>query len=337
MSDFRIDKITNRDGSAGTHIAGISTFSGTSGMVIPGGSTEYRGGRGRGVFCGGESPTKLNMLDYITIATTGNAVDFGDLTEVKSNNSSTGSSTRGVVFGGENPSASKKIDYFTFSSKGGASDFGDLLDVRRGASSNASGNEIRGITGGGNPGRAADNYETNYIEYVTIATTGNSSEFGELIKDETYMAAFASPTRIVWGGGVDGPPATYTKNIQYKEIASTGDTEEFGELSAVRGSFGGAASPTRGLFMGGKDPGSTDIIEYITIAALGNTTDFGNLTASMSNITACSNSIRAVAGGSNDELNYVTISTTGNAADFGNLSVGRGYLSACSDSHGGLG
>ena len=32
MSDFRVDKITNRDGSAGTQICGISTFSGTSGM-----------------------------------------------------------------------------------------------------------------------------------------------------------------------------------------------------------------------------------------------------------------------------------------------------------------
>ena len=40
MSEFRIDKITNRDGSAGTQIAGISTFSGTSGMVMPGGPTE---------------------------------------------------------------------------------------------------------------------------------------------------------------------------------------------------------------------------------------------------------------------------------------------------------
>ena len=50
MSEFRIDKITNRDGSAGTQIAGISTFSGTSGMIMPGGPTEYRGGRGRGVF-----------------------------------------------------------------------------------------------------------------------------------------------------------------------------------------------------------------------------------------------------------------------------------------------
>jgi len=42
MSDFRIDKITNRDGSAGTQIAGITTFSGTSGMQLPSGNTNYR-------------------------------------------------------------------------------------------------------------------------------------------------------------------------------------------------------------------------------------------------------------------------------------------------------
>ena len=49
MSDFRIDKITNRDGSAGTQICGVSTFSGTSGMQLPVGPTEYRGGRGRDI------------------------------------------------------------------------------------------------------------------------------------------------------------------------------------------------------------------------------------------------------------------------------------------------
>ena len=53
MSDFRIDKITNREGSAGTQIAGISTFSGTSGIVLPSGGT---GGR----------YTTQNLKGYIT-------------------------------------------------------------------------------------------------------------------------------------------------------------------------------------------------------------------------------------------------------------------------------
>ena len=44
MTDFRVDKITNRNDNAGSQIAGITTFSGTSGMQFPSGPTEYRGG-----------------------------------------------------------------------------------------------------------------------------------------------------------------------------------------------------------------------------------------------------------------------------------------------------
>ena len=120
MSEFRVNSITNQDGSAGPQVCGVSTFSGKSGVQIPSGPTEFRrqdgGGRGRGVFCGGETPSKSNVLDILTISTRQDAVDFGDLSEVKSNPSAAGNSTRGVVFGGENPSVSSKIDFFTFSS-----------------------------------------------------------------------------------------------------------------------------------------------------------------------------------------------------------------------------
>ena len=34
----------------------------------------------RGLFAGGETPSLTNKIDYITIATTGNAADFGNLT-----------------------------------------------------------------------------------------------------------------------------------------------------------------------------------------------------------------------------------------------------------------
>ena len=76
MSNFRIDKITNKAGDAGTQICGVSTFSGTSGMVMPGGPTAYRGGRGRAIIGGGNTPTDVNILDKVEIATTGNASDL---------------------------------------------------------------------------------------------------------------------------------------------------------------------------------------------------------------------------------------------------------------------
>ena len=48
MSQFKVDTITNRDGSYGPQVCGITTF-GSSGMQLPSGPTEMRGGRGRAI------------------------------------------------------------------------------------------------------------------------------------------------------------------------------------------------------------------------------------------------------------------------------------------------
>ena len=83
MSEFRVNSITNQDGSAGPQVCGVSTFSGKSGVQIPSGPSDFRrqdgGGRGRGLFAGGADSPRLNVIDKIEIATKGNATDFGDL------------------------------------------------------------------------------------------------------------------------------------------------------------------------------------------------------------------------------------------------------------------
>ena len=81
MSEFKVNTITNRDGSHGLQVCGITTF-GSSGMQLPSGLTEFRGGRGRGVFAGGLTPSVSNTMDKVEIATTGNATDFGNLSEI---------------------------------------------------------------------------------------------------------------------------------------------------------------------------------------------------------------------------------------------------------------
>ena len=80
MSEFKVNTITNRDGSHGPQICGITTF-GSSGMQLPSGPTEFRGGRGRAVFSSGLTPSYSKTMDKIEIATTGNATDFGNLTQ----------------------------------------------------------------------------------------------------------------------------------------------------------------------------------------------------------------------------------------------------------------
>ena len=81
MSEFKVNAITNGNGSYGPEICGITTF-GSSGMQLPSGPTEFRGGRGRAIFNGGyEVPSNTDEIQTITIATKGNAVYFGNLLE----------------------------------------------------------------------------------------------------------------------------------------------------------------------------------------------------------------------------------------------------------------
>ena len=85
----------------------------------------------RGVFGGGLISVASDIIDYITIATTGNATDFGDLTVARYASGGVNSSTRGVFGGGDAGAASNVMDYITIATTGNATDFGDLTFARR--------------------------------------------------------------------------------------------------------------------------------------------------------------------------------------------------------------
>ena len=69
-----------------------------------------------------------NIIDYVTIASTGNATDFGDLTQARAELAACSSSTRGVFGGGERTGGNSNVmDYVTIGTTGNATDFGDLL------------------------------------------------------------------------------------------------------------------------------------------------------------------------------------------------------------------
>ena len=352
MSEFRIDKITNRDSSAGTQIAGISTFSGTSGMVIPSGPIAYRGGRGRGVFgSGGVSPsTPTNTINYIIIATTGNATEFGgDAYNRGGGCASFASETRGIWAGGYSYPGNTRmsgIEYVMISSQGGVSDFGDLKTAVYGQAGFS--DSTRGISGGGyhHPD------STGYIEYVTIASTGNASEFGEfnVLNGQTSSAASydsylpsacSNSTRGLWANGSKSDKMGNT--IQYITIQTKGNSIDFGDSAQLVRGGAGCSSPTRGLFGGGniQSPGgNSDMIEYVTIASLGNAGDFGNLVSTQKLLGACSSHTRGVWAGGDDPntnvIQYITIASTGNATDFGDLTWAGAYRCGFSDCHGGL-
>ena len=69
------------------------------------------------------------MIDFVTIATTGNSTDFGDLTVTGQGVGANSNNLRGVFGGRTNPSKQNVIDYVDIATTGNAKDFGDLLNV----------------------------------------------------------------------------------------------------------------------------------------------------------------------------------------------------------------
>jgi len=370
MSRLNINNLTNENEDGSPRISGISTFSSPHYFVPPSGTTAERpsdpgegmirfntdsghleyytgefwddvivannelDGGARGLFIGGinpSSPGAVNTIDYITISTLGNALDFGDLLAINTSSGACSSSTRGLNGGGSSNtggSETNTIEFITISSTGNAQDFGDLTQ-RRGDTLGRCSSSTRGLWANGytpSPGASV-----NTIDYVTIASTGNAVDFGDTIFTGSYCTGFSSSTRGIFTAG-----STNT-NLNYVTIATTGNASYFGDLSQVFARGGGCSNSTRGL-VGSTSPGGNSI-DFVTIATLGNGQDFGDLTSARREVSSTSSSVRGIFAGGNVVVNiieYVTILTTGNAIDFGDLTDGRRRASGLSNGHGGL-
>ena len=146
----------------------------------------------RGLFCGGYTgaPANINVIDYITISSTGAAKDFGDLADDTNQAAGTSNSTRGIVFGGRYAPTQNIIAYITIATLGNAMDFGDLNNIitRDGG---ATASPTRAVFAGGDDVVTPAN-ETNEIRYVSIATQGNSIDFGDLVQARNHMSGISS-------------------------------------------------------------------------------------------------------------------------------------------------
>ena len=287
----------------------------------------------RGMWGGRATPAQSNIVDYVTIATLGNAIDFGDMSSAKYTYGRASSRTRGLFAGGfPGIGAAQAIDFFTFSSTGNFTNFGNLTNSRWLMAGGCS-NGVRGVFGGG--GDFPSPYPASEImDYVTIAQTGNAVDFGNLVTARKEVCSVSSPTRGLWAGGYT--PAN-TNQIDYITISSTGNALDFGDCVGDLRESSGDGNATRGIFFG--DSPGTSVIQFVTLASTGNAQDFGDLTAGRSHCGACASSTRGLVGGglsTVQTIEYVTIATTGNAAVFGDLTDGGHLPNAMSNDHGGL-
>ena len=170
-------------------------------------------------------------VDFVTIASLGNGAAFGDY-HGNMQSGACSSNTRGLFAGGYNPQPSivDTISFFTISQLGDSVDFGNLESDNRGIASFAS--TTRGVFAGGTGG-APSYTNKNVIQFVTIATTGNAIEFGDLNETMAEFSGSASRIEAAFSGG--SPNSSTMKNtIEFVTIATTGNAQDFGDLTAAK-------------------------------------------------------------------------------------------------------
>ena len=225
----------------------------------------------RGLFAGGFKPSSYtNAIDYITITSTGNGKDFGDMSIAVWSRAGCSNSIRGILAGGFASSNFNVIEHLTIATTGNTQDFGDLTRSRR--EKGGSSSTTRGIfMGGRSPVPSGVNNDEDIIDYITIASTGNAVDFGNLAADRSAGASCSNATRSLFSGG------NSSNAIEFVTIATLGNALDFGDMSNALNRLGSCASSTRGIIAGGSP--TNDTIEYVTIATAGDALDFGDLNA----------------------------------------------------------
>ena len=156
-----IDYVTIQSKGNTTELGDLTAASGLNGSSSWGSTT-------RGLFgcIGSNGPANnVNTVDYLNMQSTGNALDFGDLTYKPDNNATASNSIRGLCMGGT--PGTNTICYCTIATTGNFADFGDLVGTVQ--ESGAVGSPIRSI----------NNRSVN-IDAMTIMTLGNAFDWGDL-------------------------------------------------------------------------------------------------------------------------------------------------------------
>ena len=238
----------------------------------------------RGFVYGGRYPGSpsafSNAIEFITMSTLGNGTDFGDLTQGVQHPSGVSDKTRGVKMGGTITAGpapymaqgTNIIDFVTMASQGNAVDFGDTYNSDKYGFNGACSDRTRGVRfGGGSPAP----FNTNIIDFITIQSTGNSLDFGDMTSNTTYNCAAANSVRgLSAGDGVNSDAA-----IDAVTISTTGNAVDFGDMNTNKNARQACSSPLKMAIMGGGGPSYVSNCEYVNINTFGNGVEFGNASA----------------------------------------------------------
>ena len=230
----------------------------------------------RGIFvAGGTSSTaRVDDMDYITIASTGNAADFGDASQATANQGGAANTTKGIAAGGNNNSYENRGEYITIATLGNAVNTNGLTVSRDQLAGFSNG--TRAIFGGGNNGNLL-----NVIDFLLFASSGDGTDFGDLTAARETLGGASNSTRGLFAGG------NGTNVIDYITMSSAGNATDFGDLNDAAYGQSGTSSSLIALFGGNST--TANRIDSVVIGTTGNATDYGDLSYDGAYCGACSN------------------------------------------------
>ena len=125
----------------------------------------------------------------------------------------------------------------------------------------------------------------NQIDYFTIDTTGDATDFGDLTSNRNQFTGAGSGNRGLFAAGYTG--SATVNSIEYVTFDTTGNATDFGDLLSSLYILGACSSGIRAVFGGGYGS-PTYVMAYVTIATTGNATDFGDLTVASAGLAGLS-------------------------------------------------
>lgn len=223
-------------------------------------------------------------MSYMTFATQGNSVSFGDGASYGNLNTAynmQSNGTYGMMMGGYQSSSTPvdglaqgyqtQIQRFTFAQTATRpTDFGNLQVATfyqgGGIASSTKGFCISGLDDIG--------YVTS-IETASFSTAGTSTTFGNTSSGSSWASGLSDETYGVYALGYTGG---HNNIIEYVTMDTPGNATDFGDLQHTKRAVGATNNATRGIFWGGYS-GSVwyTAIDVITIQTPGNATNFGSL------------------------------------------------------------
>ena len=187
----------------------------------------------------------------------------------------------------------------------------------------------RGVFGTGY--NNAPNSSLNSMQFVTIATRGNTEDFGDLADSSIAKASFGSATRGFWAGGDSVPGQQDNSTIEFTIMSSSGGGNDFGDMTSTKAYLNGMSNDVRGFMVGGATTPeyvNQSTIEFVTMASTGNGNGFGDLsTITRSGSSAASNTRGILQIGQTNPLpgnrliEFIELSTGGNTQDFGEVTT----------------